>query len=187
MRGLVFDVSGLLKRPGSVETVMITDKLPPAEKGHEKIEVVGPVHATVRLKEAGGRILAEGVLNADVILTCGRCLERYDQQVEQTFNEIYRRHEDFNKQDPEEREEENLFAIDNLKIDLTPMLSQALVLAVPFKPVCREDCLGLCPVCGEELNSGVHEHCETDEEESEFKAALRKYAEEHSDDDNKKQ
>lgn len=175
MRGLVFDVSGLLKKPGSVETVIITDKLPPAEKGHEPIEVVGPVNATVHLKEAGGRIIADGVLNADVILTCGRCLEPFDQKVEMAFREIYRRHEDFNPVDPEEREEENLFAIDNLKIDLTPMLSQALVLAVPFKPICREECQGI-----------EYDHGQEDEDESGFKAALKKYAAEHPVDENKK-
>lgn len=182
MRGLVFDVSGLLKKAGSVETVIITDKLPPAEKGHEPIEVDGPVRATVHLKEANGRIIAKGILEADVMLTCGRCLERYSAKVEFPFSEIFRRHDDFDHEDPEEREEEVFYAIDSMKIDLTPMLSEALVLAVPFKPVCREDCPGLCSVCGEKLGSENHGHCEDDVEESGFKAALKKYAAEHPQD-----
>lgn len=179
MRGLIFDVSGLLKKPGSVEVIKISDDLPPGEKGHEIIEVVGPIRARITLKEAAGRIMAEGTLSADVMLTCGRCLKRYDQQLEQEFSEVYRRKGDFNREDPEEREEESVFAIDNLKIDVTPMLSQAFVLAVPFKPVCREDCRGLCPVCGDELDVGTHEHCDDKEDESGFRVALKKYAAEH--------
>jgi uncharacterized protein len=174
MGGLVFDVSGLLKKPGSVETVEITDTLPAAEKGHEPIEVIGPVHATLRLKEASGRIIVDGILRADVVLTCGRCVEQYDHRVEQPFSEIFRRHDDFNRDDPEEAEEENLFAITEMKIDVGPMLHEALVMAVPFKPICRDECPGI-----------EYERDEEDEDEPGFKAALKKYAAEHPDDDNK--
>jgi uncharacterized protein len=179
MSGFKIDVSGLLKAKGGAETLVVTEPLPPAEKGRDRIEVVGPIRSEVVLREAGGTVLAEGTLLTDVALTCSRCLGPYTQHVEQKFREVYRRHRDFNREDPEEREEELAFAIEDNKIDLTPLLVQTLVLAVPFKPLCREECPGLCPVCGEALNEGNHDHGETEEEETGYKAALRRYLEEH--------
>ncbi|MFA5867411.1 MAG: DUF177 domain-containing protein [Actinomycetota bacterium] len=179
MSGLRVDVSGLLKSTGGVETLVVTEPLPPVEKGHDRIDVVGPVRSEVVLREAGGTVLAEGTLLTDVVLTCGRCLNKYTQHVKQKFREVYRPHRDFNRGDPEEREEEQAFAIEESKIDLTPLLTQTLVLAVPFKPLCREDCPGLCPVCGEALDKGKHNHGETEEEETGYKAALKRYLEEH--------
>jgi uncharacterized protein len=181
MSGLKIDVSGLLKSKGGAETLIVTEPLPPADKGHDRIEVVGPVRSEIILKEAGGTVLAEGTLFTEVALTCSRCLNDYTQRVEQKFREVYRQHRDFNREDPEEREEETAFAIEENKIDLTPLLTQTLVLAVPFKPLCREDCPGLCAVCGGALDEGPHDHGETDEEEAGYRAALKRYLAEHPD------
>lgn len=179
MCALKIDVSGLLKAKGGAETLVIEEQLPPVTKGREPVEVLGPVRSEIKLKEAGGTIIAEGILSTEVVLTCSRCLANYKQQVEQKFSEVYRPHRDFNREDPEEREEEKIFAIEDNKIDLTPLLTQTLVLAVPFKPLCREACLGLCPVCGGSLEEGVHEHGADDDEEPGYKAALKRYLKEH--------
>src|SRR5205823_14521077 len=47
------------------------------------------------------------------------------------------------------------FAFDGESVNLEPFLREQLVLAVPFAPLCREDCKGLCPQCGVDLNSGT--------------------------------
>jgi uncharacterized protein len=179
MSGFRIDVSGLLKSNGGAETLIVTEPLPPINKGPDRIDVVGPVRSEVVLREAGGTIMAEGVLLTDVSLTCGRCLTQFTQHVEQRFREVYRQHRDFNREDPEEREEEQAFAIEENRIDLTPLLAQSLVLAVPIKPLCHEDCSGLCPVCGGALDDGPHDHGEIEEEETGYKAALKRYLKEH--------
>ena len=46
----------------------------------------------------------------------------------------------------------------DFKIDLTPLLREEIFLATPFAPLCREDCKGLCQVCGEDLNKRPHQH-----------------------------
>ena len=176
------DVSGLLRKPGSIERLRIEDSLPPAFKGQERIRVNGPVRAAMTLKEAGGNVLVKGELSADVTLTCGRCLNGFDQTVTQPFEEVFRRHGQFNREDPEEREEETMFAIEDQKIDLTPMLTQALVLVVPFSPLCEEGCRGLCSVCGEDLNARPHQHDQDEEELPQYKAALQHYLEDHPSD-----
>jgi uncharacterized protein len=45
-------------------------------------------------------------------------------------------------------------------VDLTPLLREELILATPLAPLCRPDCAGLCPVCGEDLNLRPHAHDE---------------------------
>lgn len=179
MGGFRIDVSGLLKSTCGTETCVVTEPLPDVAKGRDRIDVVGPVRSEVILKEAGGTVLAEGTLLTDVALTCGRCLNKYTQHVEQKFREVYRPHRDFNREDPEEREEEVAFAIEENKIDLMPLLTQTLVLAVPFKPLCRDDCQGLCSVCGEALDDGAHDHGETEEEETGYKTVLKRYLKQH--------
>ncbi len=182
MPALRIDVSGLLKKRGSRETLHIEDSLPPAYKGQERIVVNGPMRADITLKEASGTVMVQGALTADVTLTCGRCLNTFRLTVTQPFEEVFRRHSDFNREDPEEQKEEELFAIDEQKIDLTPMLSQALVLAVPFSPLCEEGCRGLCSICGEDLNVKPHEHDDNDEDMPDYKAALQQYLKEHPQD-----
>lgn len=49
-------------------------------------------------------------------------------------------------------------------IDLTPLVAEELVLALPFAPLCRPDCKGLCPECGEDLNERPHGHDEAIDE-----------------------
>jgi uncharacterized protein len=52
-------------------------------------------------------------------------------------------------------EDLDTFAFDGEKIDLEPVFREQFVLAVPFAPLCREDCKGLCPQCGIDRNSGT--------------------------------
>jgi uncharacterized protein len=57
---------------------------------------------------------------------------------------------------PEVREEDlDVFPFDGEKIDLEPLFREQFVLAVPFAPLCREDCKGLCPQCGIDRNTGT--------------------------------
>lgn len=179
MPNLSIDVSGLLRKPGSSETLNIHETLPPIEKGREKIRVKGLAGISLILREAGGNILADGKLEANVELVCGRCLKTFDSRVEQSFSELFRKRGDFNREDPNEREDETFLAIQNNRIDLAPILSQALVVAVPYKPLCDENCRGLCPVCGGDLNDGTHDHVVEEEEMTGYRAKLRQLKEKH--------
>jgi uncharacterized protein len=135
------------------------------------------------LREAGGKILAEGEFQTEIKLVCGRCLKEFDLSISQPFSELYRRPRDFNREDPDEREDEEYLAIDEGKIDLEPVLRQSLVLAVPFAPICRETCQGLCPVCGEAVEDGKHEHNGDEEELTGYKAVLSEYLADHKEDE----
>ncbi len=84
------------------------------------------------------------------IMHCSRCLREFLQQIKFEINEIFAQSQ-MKEFFPEEVE---LFPIENDSIDLFPMLRQLIVLSLPFKPLCSEECKGICPRCGADLNEG---------------------------------
>lgn len=60
-------------------------------------------------------------------------------------------------------------------IDLTPLIAEELLLALPFAPLCRPDCKGLCPECGEDLNERPHSHDDAVDERWAKLQALRDF------------
>lgn len=114
------------------------------------------------------RSLSDGVIvrataSVDVALTCTRCLKTWTERREAPFEQVYRLRPD--------DEDDELPIIDGHRIDLEPAVHDEVSLALPAAPVCREDCAGLCGVCGSDLNEAP---CEGHDEpgDSPF-AALR--------------
>ena len=90
-------------------------------------------------------------------LTCDRCLVPFSTTLRVSFQEEFRPTLDINNGaslpiDLTE-EKENLIDASHI-IDLREVLRQDILLAVPMHPLCRSDCMGLCPQCGQNLNEG---------------------------------
>lgn len=89
------------------------------------------------------------VLQADfegrLEMECVRCLEKFEQPLRSTLTELY-------AFDHRSMTESNLLVPENGQIDLEPLLREYALLEIPIKPLCKPDCKGLCPVCGEDLN-----------------------------------
>jgi uncharacterized protein len=84
-------------------------------------------------------------------ITCGRCLEQFDQKLEATFEDIFTF--------PYYPLSENEYLIpEDGFIDLEPLISDYLALEIPINPVCASDCKGLCIMCGQNLNLGMCDH-----------------------------
>jgi uncharacterized protein len=76
---------------------------------------------------------------------CGRCLELFKQDLHTEFEE------NFTFENKPLSEEESIIPEDG-NIDFEPLIREYLVLEMPYNPVCRPDCKGLCNVCGQNLN-----------------------------------
>lgn len=92
-------------------------------------------------------IHVEGIVKGRLVLACDRCGEPFVYPIEVPFAE------DFSNQGHGEGEE--LHAFNGDEIDLLPYVEQAVYLEVPMKVLCKEDCRGLCPQCGTNLNQGA--------------------------------
>jgi uncharacterized protein len=115
-----------------------------------------PVKGQVRLMRTNRSILVKGTLDTEVELTCSRCLGRFECPLKVSIEEEYFPTADVNTGAAVPvPDEPGSFTIDeNHILDLTEAVRQYVLLAVPMKPLCKESCAGLCPVCGRNLNQG---------------------------------
>ncbi len=94
-------------------------------------------------------VLVTGSATADLDGECVRCLDPIVEPLDVTFQELYV-YDDARDHASDEEDDETSFLEDDL-LDLEPLVRDAVVLALPFQPLCEEDCPGLCIECGAQL------------------------------------
>jgi uncharacterized protein len=127
--------------------------------------LVEPIAADVRAHRMGQDLYVEGRLAAELGLECGRCLARYRAPLSESFRLVLT---PAGSRVPAEPQAAEALARDGLclgdeletgwyqghEIELGGFFRELLALALPVQPVCREECKGLCPVCGADRNTG---------------------------------
>jgi uncharacterized protein len=163
---LVFDMRQLGRQAGSALT---QTRIVPAPDDL-RLELIGvPVGADValevRFEAVSEGVLATGTAIAPLSGECARCLTPFSSSVTAGFQELYLyadgRHDKHDKHDrhdkhekhdrydeQDEQDAEELYYLDGDLLDLEPAFRDAVVLALPMSPLCREDCPGLCAECG---------------------------------------
>jgi uncharacterized protein len=151
--GLVLDTRELGRRAGAMKVVQ-TSVEAPADLG---IDVIGvppgsPVDLDVRLESVVEGVLVTGTARVAVAGECVRCLVPISDELEVEIQELY-------VHPAVEVEDDEASRLQGDLIDLEPLLRDEVVLDLPFQPLCREDCAGLCTICGANLNDHPdHEH-----------------------------
>ena len=146
------NVSQLLKEPiGSSRNYEVSEIVDVTGDGSGR-----KVQGEVRLLRTHRGVLVKGELHAEVELTCSRCLSLFNFPVAINFEEEYLPTIDVVSGAPlPSPEEPSSFIIDEHHvIDLTEAIRQYTLLTMPMKPLCRQDCAGLYPDCGHNLNQG---------------------------------
>lgn len=133
----------------------------PSEAGGEgeAYRVVEPVDLDFDLHKDKDRFRIVGTLKTVLELPCSRCLEPFRLPVETELDLRYLPASELSSDDEREVAEEDVdisYYRDD-QIDLTELLREQFYLALPMKPLCREDCKGLCPQCGVNRNTGTCE------------------------------
>jgi uncharacterized protein len=143
-------VVDIVHRPGEMREksidVTVDDDMGNAVIG---VRTGSKLHIDARLESLHDGILVSGEVEAVAEGECVRCLIEVSVPVEVEFAELFAYSFD----------EAFDYAVQDDHVDLEPLVRDAVVLSLPFQPVCQEDCLGLCPECGVRLldNPG-HEH-----------------------------
>lgn len=104
----------------------------------------GPVEISGEAVNNGRFIVVAGTIAATARLTCTRCLADFTRPVAVPFSETF--------SDEGDSPPEDAIAFSGDELDLVEPVREALVMAEPLKALCREDCQGLCPVCGTNRN-----------------------------------
>ena len=149
---LVLDTRELGRRPGSMRTVRFPAPAP-ERLGGELIGVpVGTeIDLDLRLESVMEGVLVSGTVTAPLTGECGRCLEPVTDTLTVDLQELYA-YTDSDDQD------EDVSRMEGDLLDLEPAVRDAVVLALPLTPLCREDCAGLCVDCGERLDDLPEDH-----------------------------
>jgi uncharacterized protein len=154
---LVLDTRELGRRPGSQRQKSFSVPAP-ADLGIEVLSVPegSPVEFELRLEAVMEGVLVTGTARAGLVGECVRCLEEIRDDVVADFQELFVYDDDDNDADDEDTGTSRL---EGDLVDLEPLLRDAVVLSLPFQPLCREDCPGLCIECGARLaDDPGHQH-----------------------------
>ena len=146
------NVAGLMQDPiGSVRTYEIDGEV---DFGDGKVK---RVTGKVQLLRTPRGILVQVEAETKADLNCSRCLEPFSYPVSLKIEEEYLPTLDILTGEREPvPDEPGTFRIDERHIiDLTEAIRQYTLLAVPMKPLCKADCAGICPTCGQNLNQGA--------------------------------
>ena len=116
-----------------------------------------PVQGEVELTRTDRGVLAKGTLNTVVEIACSRCLSMFQRDLKLRIEEEYLPVIDvLTGKTVSFPNEPDILTIDEHHVlDLSEMIRQYALLVIPMKPLCREDCAGLCPGCGHNLNQGT--------------------------------
>ena len=151
---LVLDTRELGRRPGSQRELELSVPAP-AELGIEVLAVPegSPVELDLRLEAVMEGVLLTGTATATLEGECVRCLEPIEDEILARLQELYvypDQHAKATEHDDRDLDDETSLLEDDL-LDLEPLLRDAVVLALPFQPLCMDDCPGLCTECGARL------------------------------------
>jgi uncharacterized protein len=121
----------------------------PAFKGLE-LHLAGPVTVEGQLQATDGEdFLWRGVIQARALLACRRCLAEVEYDVDRDVDVVL-------TGDPDAADDPSVYTLPvaPTQVDQTEVVSEELALHVPAFVLCRDDCAGLCPTCGADLNAG---------------------------------
>lgn len=142
------DLSEIAHHPGMHSVQEIDEACP------EEIKCTEPVNGSIRLTNTGTLLLIEGTVKATAVLECGRCLEDFTMPVSAKIEEEFRVEHvgDAMMVLPMEEDEEASELVKNNILDIGELVRQNLLVELPISPVCKPECLGLCPTCGKNRN-----------------------------------
>lgn len=123
-----------------------------------------PPEVSGRVQTSGRQVRLRGKITARAEVDCDRCLKAVTVPVETEFDVTYVPEEDYRESEAAELQEEDLglSVFDGETIDVDELVREQLLLALPARALCGEECKGLCPVCGADRNTNACD-CETKE------------------------
>ncbi|WP_344819823.1 DUF177 domain-containing protein [Microbacterium soli] len=139
-------VRDIVRKPGEMREHRFSVTLPERwGEGIVTVEAGESVDLEVRLESVHEGILVSGTADSDYTGVCSRCLTDITRPVEVEFQELF----------AYPGEEETDFEVQDDHVDLETLVRDAVVLSLPFQPVCQPDCPGLDPSTGEKLTVGT--------------------------------
>ena len=145
---LLVNAAELLRDPGTRKH--ISDVVQPADIDAESPAIIGDVTVEIDMESTVDDIGLSGTISIPWMGHCRRCLKPLTETLSVDVEERYA---------DEPGPDDDAFPIERGQIDLRPMVREEVLLAIDEARLCRDDCPGLCPVCGKDVSV---EPCECD-------------------------
>ena len=152
----VVNIARLGRRPGSMFAMHET-VASPARIGLEMIGIApdAPLDLDLRVESVSEGVLVSGTLSAPITGECSRCLTPFTERIDVDLTELFAYPDSLTEATTDEDE---VGRVVNDFVDLRQPIVDAVGLELPFSPVCRTDCPGLCPKCGVALATAEPDH-----------------------------
>ena len=141
LRPLRINAVELLRQPGAIRDVTLDIAADPLGAAHERL--VGDIHVEFRLTTRRDGIDVGGEVSADWATVCRRCLVDVSGTAVGAVDELYQ----IEPLDPD------AYLIEDGQLDLASLVREMVLLELDNERLCRDDCAGLCPVCGVDRNT----------------------------------
>jgi len=143
---MTIDVANLInKRKTIIEVHLVYEERPFYEEG----EIIGfnkPVELKGEINAVGDILTLDGTISTELNLPCSRCLSAFNHAVSVPI------HERFSNIPQDEDDDDEIIFIEGESIEITDIVKNNIVLSLPIKKLCSDDCKGLCQHCGTNLN-----------------------------------
>lgn len=149
---MLLDVSQMREPRARIDRTFAVDAVPSDD---EVYRLVAPVVLAAEIVKDRDQFRLVGGVKTALELVCSRCLEPFQVALDEGFDVLFLPHSQAPGADDEAVEDDDLttaYYRDHV-IDLGQLMQEQCYLAVPMKPLCRDDCRGLCPQCGTSLNA----------------------------------
>ncbi|HEV7665855.1 MAG TPA: YceD family protein [Chloroflexota bacterium] len=155
----------LLSSLGTVRDFDFAEPLPDAA---DELHLRGPIHGHARLTRTHDGVLVHTEYDVPVTLECARCLEETQNHISGTLDEEFFPTIDLRTGTPADvpplEADDQLLIDEHHEIDLDEVLRQNILTNLPLRPLCSAECPGLCPSCGQRLDTTHRQHPEIEEQ-----------------------
>ncbi len=148
---VILDLRGIERFPARVTITADPERF---SINYDGVLGVKAVVVDLTVQHVDEEYFCQGTVKATLTLECARCLEGYDCHLDSDTDFLCRGAELPKESDEQVVDDEDYayFTGNDFAVDISQFVRQALILAIDIKPVCREDCKGLCDGCGTNLN-----------------------------------
>lgn len=152
MNPLRIDIRELEREARSVKASLTARQLN-LDEGQVRVSGKVAVHLTAERQSQGG-VRVRGELEVEMELTCARCLEVLSHPLTAQFNQYFQSnaHHSLTGEITLQKKDLEVGFFTGDFIDVSDVVREQIFLSLPMKPLCRKDCRGLCPACGQNRN-----------------------------------
>lgn len=122
--------------------------------GDEEVPLVSPVKARLEMTKAYSEIIVAGNVSAELELECSRCLKKYRRIMNEPVNVVYHPLAEIGTDRHELKDDEmDMGFYQGEELDLQELIREQVMLNIQMKPLCDENCKGICSQCGTDMNT----------------------------------